>query len=166
MTDVHTRRIMTIVGPSIEAMGYELVRVMMTGGDRPTLQIMAERADRGPMTVGNCAELSRTISAVLDVEDPISSEYTLEVSSPGIDRPLMRLEDYRRFAGFDARIDVDPAIEGRKRFNGRLAGVDGENRVLVEIDPGTTAPLPFEAIARAKLVLTDALLKASREGTR
>lgn len=166
MTDTRIRRIMTTVGPSIEAMGYELVRVMLTGGNRPTLQIMAERGDRGPMTVEDCAEVSRTVSALLDVEDPISGEYTLEVSSPGIDRPLTRLEDYRRFAGFDARIDVDPAIEERKRFSGRLAGVDNADRVLVEVEPGMTAVLPFDAIVRAKLVLTDALLKASREGVR
>lgn len=164
VTDAHTRRIEALIGPSIEAMGYELVRVMMTGGKRPTLQVMAERGDRDPMTVEDCAEISRTISAVLDVEDPISGEYTLEVSSPGIDRPLTRLEDYRRFAGLEARIDVDPAIEGRKRFSGRLAGVDGDDRVLIDTEDTTVLALPFESIVRAKLVLTDALLQASRAG--
>jgi ribosome maturation factor RimP len=156
-----TRRIEAIIAPSIEAMGYEVVRVMLTGGRRPTLQIMAERADGSGMNVDDCAQISRTISAVLDVEDPISGQYTLEVSSPGIDRPLTRLKDFRRYAGFEARIDVAAPIDGRKRFGGRLLGVDDADRVLVETEPGVREALPFEGIARAKLILTDELVAAS-----
>lgn len=156
-----TRRIEAIIAPSIEAMGYEVVRVMLTGGRRPTLQIMAERADGSGMNVDDCAEISRTISAVLDVEDPISGQYTLEVSSPGIDRPLTRLKDFRRYAGFEARVDVAAPIDGRKRFSGRLLGVDDADRVLVETGPGVREALPFDGIARAKLILTDELVAAS-----
>lgn len=161
ISDASTRRIAGIVAPSIEAMGYEVVRIMLTGGRRPTLQIMAERADGSGMGVDDCAEISRTISAVLDVEDPISGEYTLEVSSPGIDRPLTRLKDFRRYAGFEARVDLAAPIEGRKRFSGRLLGVDDADRVLVETEPGVREALPFDGIARAKLILTDELVAAS-----
>ena len=149
------------MGPPIEAMGYELVRVLVTGGRRPTLQIMAEKADGSGMSVDDCARISRTISAVLDVEDPISGEYTLGVSSPGIDRPLTRLKDFRRYAGFEARVDLAAPVDGRKRFNGRLLGVDDAERVLVETEPGVREALPFEGIARAKLILTDELVAAS-----
>ncbi len=159
--DLASRRIEGIVAPTVEAMGYRLVRVMMTGGRRPTLQIMAERADGSGMGVDDCAEISRTISAVLDVEDPIAGEYTLEVSSPGIDRPLTRLSDFRRFAGFEARVDMAAPIDGRKRFSGRLLGVDDADRVLVETEPGVRETLPFAGIARAKLILTDELVAAS-----
>src|SRR6516164_3227845 len=104
-------------------MGYELVRVQFAGGDRrPTLQIMAERADRRPMAVEDCAEISRMLSAVLDVEDPVQGAYVLEVSSPGIDRPLLRQADYERFSGFEARIELSRPMEGRRRYRGRLAG--------------------------------------------
>lgn len=160
-SEMPTRHIEAIVAPTIEAMGYELVRVMLTGGRRPTLQVMAERADGSGMNVDDCAGISRTISAVLDVEDPIAGEYTLEVSSPGIDRPLTRLKDFRRFAGFEARVDMAEPIDGRKRFSGRLTGVDDADRVLVETEPGACQALPFEGIARAKLVLTDELVAAS-----
>ncbi len=154
-------RLQAIVGPTIESMGFELVRVMLTGGRRPTLQIMAERADGSGMSVDDCARISRTISAVLDVEDPIAGEYTLEVSSPGIDRPLTRLKDFRRYAGFEARVDMAAPIDGRKRFSGRLLGVDDADRVMVETEPGVRQALPFAGIARAKLVLTDELVAAS-----
>lgn len=154
-------RLEAIVAPTIESMGFELVRVMLTGGRRPTLQIMAERADGSGMNVDDCAEISRTVSAVLDVEDPIAGEYTLEVSSPGIDRPLTRLKDFRRYAGFEARVDLSAPFDGRKRFSGRLIGVDDADRVLVETEPGVREALPFEGIARAKLVLTDELVAAS-----
>src|SRR3546814_16657556 len=141
LTDAHTdgmstRRIEAIIAPSIEAMGYELVRVMLTGGRRPTLQIMAERADGSGMSVDDCAGISRTISAVLDVEDPISGQYTLEVSSPGIDRPLTRLTELRRYAGFEARIDVADPIQGRKRVRGPTPGADEGARGVGEAGPG------------------------------
>lgn len=160
--DGHIRRIEGIVTPSIEAMGFDVVRVMITGGQRPTLQIMADRRDGSMISVDDCAEISRTVSAVLDVEDPIAGEYTLEVSSPGIDRPLTRIKDFERWAGFDARIDLAVPLDGRKRFSGRLKGLEGEDRVLVEVEGGATVELPFDGISRAKLVLTDALLEASR----
>ncbi|MDF1791758.1 MAG: ribosome maturation factor RimP [Thalassobaculaceae bacterium] len=160
--DAHIRRIEGIVTPSIEAMGFEVVRVMVTGGQRPTLQIMADRGDGTMISVDECAEISRTVSAVLDVEDPITGEYTLEVSSPGIDRPLTRLKDFERWSGFDARVDMDLAIDGRKRFSGRLKGVADGERVQLEVEGGEMVDLPFEGISRAKLVLTDALLEASR----
>lgn len=122
------------------------------------LQIMAERNDDAAMTVDDCAALSRAISAVLDVDDPIASAYTLEISSPGIDRPLVRLTDYDRFAGFEARIELARMIDGRRRFQGRLIGTAGED---VRIDvAGVEVGLPFADIQRAKLVLTDELLAA------
>ena len=160
--DAHIWRIEGIVTPSIEAMGFDVVRVMVTGGQRPTLQIMADRRDGSMISVDDCAEISRTVSAVLDVEDPIAGEYTLEVSSPGIDRPLTRIKDFERWAGFDARVDMAVPVEGRKRFSGRLKGVADGERVQIEIEGGALAELPFDGISRAKLVLTDALLEASR----
>jgi ribosome maturation factor RimP len=124
---------------------------------------MAERKDDGEMNVDDCAKLSRTISAILDVEDPITSAYVLEVSSPGIDRPLVRLEDFTRFAGFEAKIELRRLIDGRRRYTGHLAGVDGDN-VLIETESrgGTeTVSVPFAEIDRAKLMLTDELIEAT-----
>lgn len=159
---INPNEIARIIEPSLDAMGYRLVRLMLTGGlRRPTLQVMAERHDEVPMTVEDCAGISRTVSALLDVADPIAGAYTLEVSSPGIDRPLVRPEDYERFVGLEARIDLatplDIAGKGvRKRFRGRLLGRDGDDvRFAAE---GGEVRLPFGAIARAKLVLNDELL--------
>lgn len=145
-----------LVEPSLNAMGYGLVRVRFTGGERRSLQIMAERADGAEMTVEDCASISRELSAVLDVEDPVPGPYTLEVSSPGIDRPLVRLEDFRRFAGFEARVEAKAAIDGRRRFRGVLAGVQGES-VLMDVE-GVRMSIPHGGISRAKLVLTDDLI--------
>jgi ribosome maturation factor RimP len=159
-----TEKINEIVEPSLEAMGYRLVRTAFTGGRRPTLQIMAERRDGGAMTVEDCAEISRNVSALLDVADPIQAAYMLEVSSPGIDRPLVAREDYERFAGHEAKIELNRPIEGRKRFRGRLLGV-GENAVRLALEEGQgEVRLPLADIAKAKLVLTDALLEAARRG--
>lgn len=155
-----TGRIEQIITPSVEAMGYELVRVQLTGGQRMVLQVMAERADGAPMTVEDCADISRAISAVLDVEDPIKSAYTLEVSSPGIDRPLTRLKDFERFAGFEAKLETRLAVDGRKRFKGMLKGVE-DGHVCIESEQGA-ARLEFDNILRAKLVLTDELIRASQ----
>src|ERR1700691_3534201 len=116
-----------IIEPSLEAMGYRLVRVAFLGARRATLQIMAERLDDTPMTVEDCTEISRSVSALLDVADPIADAYMLEVSSPGIDRPLTRPEDYDRFAGFEAKIELGQPIDGRKRFRGRLLGRAGDH---------------------------------------
>ena len=158
-----TGKIEAMVTPSLEAMGYRLVRVSMTGGQRATLQVMAERLDGAAMTVEDCADISRSLSALLDVADPIAGAYTLEVSSPGIDRPLVRREDFQRFAGFEAKVELSEPVEGRRRFRGRVLGIEGDAvRLLV----GTaTLELPFAAIARAKLVLTDELIRASQSQT-
>ena len=152
----------SLVGPSIEGMGYDLVRVRLTGGGAPTLQIMAERKDRGEMSVDDCAEISRLVSALLDVEDPIAGSYTLEVSSPGLDRPLVRAEDYERFAGSEVRVETRRAIEGRRRFRGRLVGRRG-SQVVVAVD-GVEHAIPFGDVLRGKLMLTDALIADAMKG--
>ncbi|MEM6488026.1 MAG: ribosome maturation factor RimP [Pseudomonadota bacterium] len=152
------QRLAAVIGPTVEGMGYGLVRLRLMGGKRATLQIMAERAD-GTMEVEDCAQLSRAVSAVLDVEDPIAGAYTLEVSSPGIDRPLTRLQDFDRWEGFEARLETEELIEGRKRFKGILAGIE-DDEVLIEIDEGTIG-LKFDWLADAKLVLSDDLIAES-----
>jgi ribosome maturation factor RimP len=151
-----TNEIARIIEPSLSAMGYRLVRVAMIG--RATLQVMAEHADDAPMTVENCADISRTVSALLDVADPIAGAYTLEVSSPGIDRPLVRPEDFDRFTGFEAKLELAAPVDGRKRFRGRLLG-RSDDRIRLATDTGEVA-LSFAAVARAKLVVTDDLLAA------
>jgi ribosome maturation factor RimP len=152
------QRLAEIVRPTVEGMGFELVRLRLMGGKKTTVQVMAERPD-GTMEIEDCASLSRAISAVLDVEDPIDSAYTLEVSSPGIDRPLTRLHDFDRWEGHEAKLETDELIDGRKRFRGVLAGTEG-SEVLIEIDEGTIG-LEFDWLADAKLVLTDDLVRES-----
>ena len=153
-------KIESMIGPSLTAMGYSVVRIAFTGGRRPTLQIMAERNDNAAMTVDDCATISHTVSALLDVADPIASSYVLEISSPGIDRPLTRRADYERFAGFEAKIDMQRPIDGRRRFRGKLMGLEGDDAKLL-VGPETVR-LPLDAIARAKLVLTDELITATQ----
>jgi len=148
-------RITELIEPTVSGMGYELVRVRLMGGNTPTLQIMAERPD-GTMTIEGCEELSRAISAHLDVEDPIAGEYNLEVSSPGIDRPLTRFGDFIRFAGLEAKVELTPGHDGQRRFRGRLKGVDGSD-ILLEAEDGEHR-LPWSAVHQAKLVLTDELI--------
>jgi len=157
-----------LFAPSLEALGYDVVRVTMGGAVKMrTLQVMAERKDRRNMTVEDCAEVSRVLSALLDVEDPIQGSYSLEVSSPGIDRPLTRPEDYTRFAGFEARVETRQPIEGRRRFRGRLQGVEAD-RVIMNVmdveDSAVAIAIPLSDIERAKLVLTDELIKKSTQG--
>lgn len=152
-------RIVAAIEPTVEGMGFRLVRAQMTGTVRPVFQIMAEPQDGGPMTVEHCTDLSRALSAVLDVDDPINGAYTLEVSSPGVDRPLTRIEDFERFAGFDARVELDAAVDGRRRFKGRLGGLDEDGRIVIG-EGEELAHIPFEDVRRAKLLLTDALLAA------
>jgi ribosome maturation factor RimP len=150
------RRLAEIVTPVIEALGFELVRIRLMGGKTATLQIMAERPEGG-ISVDECGEISTAVSAILDVEDPIVDEYTLEVSSPGIDRPLTRLKDFETFEGYEARIETDELIDGRRRFKGVLAGVEGDE-VLVNIEEGTVG-LKFDWLSDAKLILTDELIR-------
>lgn len=154
-------KIESMIGPSLAAMGYSIVRVAFSGGrTRPTLQIMAERTSDGLMTVEDCETVSHTVSALLDVADPIASAYLLEISSPGIDRPLTRRADYERFAGFEAKIELQRPVEGRRRFRGKLIGVEGDDAKLL-VGPDTLR-LPLDAIASAKLVLTDELIAATQ----
>ncbi|CAA9485390.1 MAG: Bacterial ribosome SSU maturation protein RimP [uncultured Sphingomonadaceae bacterium] len=161
-------RLTEIIEPHAKALGLSLVRVQMIGGKgEPTLQVMAERPDTRQLDLADCTALSHRLSDALDAleaagADPIETAYRLEVSSPGIDRPLTRLADYRDWAGFEARVTLAEPIEGRKQFTGKLGGVAGED---IRLEPasagGTPVLLPFAAVAKAKLVLTDELIKAT-----
>jgi ribosome maturation factor RimP len=157
---VDTNAIAKIVEPSLAAMGYSVVRVTLAGGNRrATLQIMAERIDDEPLTLDDCTLISHSVSALLDVADPIPGAYVLEISSPGIDRPLVRLVDYDRFSGREARIELSAPVGGRKRFRGRLLGtIGGDVRVATETGE---MQFPFTAVLRAKLVTTDDRLSAA-----
>jgi ribosome maturation factor RimP len=151
-----------LIEPEARALGLTLVRVAMFGGvSDPTLQVMAERPDTRQLIIEDCMALSRRISDLLDEVDPIEEAYRLEVSSPGIDRPLTRLSDYTDWAGFDARVRLIETVEGRKHFDARIEGVDGDTiRFALEKEGGPLA-VPFDGIARAKLLLTDALIAAT-----
>ena len=157
------RRLAEIIGPVIEDMGFELVRIRLMSGKSQTLQIMAERPSGG-IEVDECAEISTAVSAVLDVEDPILDTYTLEVSSPGIDRPLTRLKDFETFEGYEAKLETTELIDGRRRFKGELAGVEGDE-VLINVDGSSeneetiTLGLKFDWLSDAKLVMTDDLVR-------
>ncbi len=150
------RRLAEIIQPVIEDMGFELVRVRLMGKQYTTVQVMAERASGG-IEVNECAEISTALGAVLDVEDPIEDEYTLEVSSPGIDRPLTRLKDFDNWQGYEAKIETAELIDGQRRFKGMLAGVENDE-VLINIDQGTVG-LKFDWLTDAKLVLSDELIR-------
>ncbi|PWK61526.1 ribosome maturation factor RimP [Roseicyclus mahoneyensis] len=154
------RRMAEILTPVIEGMGFELVRIRLMGGQTKTLQIMAERPGGG-IEVDECAQISTAVSAVLDVEDPLEDAYTLEVSSPGIDRPLTRLKDFETFEGYETRIETTEMIDGRRRFKGVLAGIEGDE-VLLNIEEGgdtVTVGLHYDWLSDAKLVLTDELIR-------
>ena len=153
------RRLADIIIPVIEGLGFELVRIRLMGGQTRTLQIMADRPDGG-IEVDECGAISTAVSAVMDVEDPIEENYVLEVSSPGIDRPLTRLKDFDMWKGWEARLETSELIDGRRRFKGMLAGVEGEE-VLIEIEEGQetlTIGLQFDWLSDAKLILTDDLI--------
>ncbi|MDH2326840.1 ribosome maturation factor RimP [Cereibacter sp. SYSU M97828] len=153
------RRLAEIVTPTIEGLGFELVRIRLMGGKIRTLQIMADRPDGG-IEVEDCAKISTAVSAILDVEDPIEDNYTLEVSSPGIDRPLTRLKDFDMWADYEARVETTELIDGRRRFKGFLRGTEA-NEILIEIEEGgeiVTIGLDFEWLSDAKLILTDDLI--------
>jgi ribosome maturation factor RimP len=149
------RRLADIVGPVIEGMGFELVRIRLMGGKTRILQIMADRPDGG-IDVDDCGGISTALSAVLDVEDPVEDNYVLEVSSPGIDRPLTRLKDFDVWAGWEARIETTELIDGRRRFKGTLAGIE-DDEILINVEEGTIG-LKFEWLSDAKLLLTDELI--------
>lgn len=153
-------RLEALIAPSLDAMGYELVRVQLQGQQRLTLQIMADRKDGVMMAVEDCADISRALSALLDVEDPITGAYTLEVSSPGIDRPLTRAKDFERWAGFEIKLEVIQPIEGRKRFRGKLLGLDDAGNVRLAIETGEVV-MALSNVRGAKLVLTDELIAAT-----
>jgi ribosome maturation factor RimP len=145
-----------ILAPVVEAAGFKLVRLRLIGGKKKTLQVMAERED-GSMNVEDCATLSRALSAFLNRDDPIEGEYELEVSSPGIDRPLTRLADFARWSGHEAKIELAAPLDGRKRLRALLLGLDG-SEVVVDAH-GERLKFPFRAIAEAKLVLSDKLIQ-------
>ncbi len=152
-------RIAELLIPALDAMGYEVVRVRLSG---KTLQIMVERQDRATMTVDHCAEASEAISAILDEVDPIAGAFELEVSSPGLDRPLTRPDDFRRFAGLDARVELSEPVAGQRRFTGRLGGFEaGDDAAVVLTTDQGTVHLPWGAVKKAKLVLNDALMRAA-----
>ena len=152
-------RLENLITPTLIQMGFELVRVQMQGQARPTLQIMTERADGTIMTVEDCAKISRAVSAVLDVEDPIGGAYVLEVSSPGIDRPLTRPKDFVNWAGFEGKIETDLPVNGQKRFRGKVLGLDDEGRAGILTDKGESW-IPLPQVKSARLVLTDELIAA------
>lgn len=154
------RRLAEIAQPVIEDLGFELVRIRLMGGKTHVLQVMAERPDGG-IEVDECAKISTALSAILDVEDPIEENYTLEVSSPGIDRPLTRLKDFDAWNGYEAKIETTELIEGRRRFKGILAGTEGDEVLITLDDQGedVTIGLKFDWLSDAKLVLTDDLIR-------
>nr|WP_043359985.1 ribosome maturation factor RimP [Belnapia sp. F-4-1] len=153
-------RIADAVAPTIEHMGYELVRVQVSGKERPVVQIMADRADGAPFRVEDCEAISHAVGAVLDVEDPIKGEWSLEVSSAGIDRPLTRTKDWVNYAGHLATMELMIPQDGRRRFRGTILGADAET-VRMRLDEGTDIAVSRSNIRRAKLVLTDALIEAT-----
>lgn len=153
-------RVAALCAPTLTQMGYELVRVSILGRERPTVQVMADRADGSLIGVDDCEAISRAIGAVLDVEDPIPGAWQLEVSSAGIDRPLTRVKDWNRFAGHLARVEMQVPVDGRRRFSGTVLGAD-DNAARLRLDDGADVDLPLGGIRRAKLVLTDALIAAS-----
>jgi ribosome maturation factor RimP len=157
-------RIAALVEPALTDMGYELVRVAVLGRERPTIQVMADRADGQQIGVDDCEAISHAIGAVLDVDDPIPGAWTLEVSSAGIDRPLTRVKDWNRFAGHLARAELTVPLNGRKRFAGTVLGAD-ETHARMRLDDGEEVALPLADLRRARLVLTDALIEATANNT-
>jgi len=161
------RKLIELFDPIAEAQGLNIVRIRLMGSNRPggarRLQIMAERKSDGDINVNECARLSRAVSALIDEIDPIPGEFVLEVSSPGIDRPLTRIEDFETYEGLEARIELDRLAEGRKRFRGVLAGIE-DDYIAIDLEgEAETAMIPFAWIVEAKLVLTDALMKRGAE---
>ena len=153
------RKIKEVLLPSLEAIGFSLVRIrIMGGGENRTLQLMIDRLDEQPISIEDCAFVSRNVSALLDVEDPINGAYMLEVSSPGIDRPLTKERDFERYVGFEAKLELRDVQDGQRRFRGRLLGC--ENGVVKLLTEAGETSLSFGTIAAAKLILTDELVAA------
>ena len=146
----------SLLEPAINNMGYEVVRIMTIGVQNPTLQIMIEPKNHSQLSVDDCAKVSKTISALLDEKDPIAGEYTLEVSSPGIDRPLTKPEHFARFVGYEAKIETSEAVDNRKRFKGIIKSLENGNVVAIEME-NVIYQIPFDNISKAKLVLNDEL---------
>ena len=156
-----SERIQDLIEPTVDDLGFDVVRVQIMGKDQVVLQIMVEHKDDQGMTAENCATVSRAVSALLEVDDPICGAYTLEVSSPGLDRPLVRLGDFERFQGLEAKIEIKQPMDGRRRFKGRLLGVDGDTvKILVD---GVEVDMSYPDIHKAKLLMTDELIAASKE---
>ena len=155
MADINS--IENLLSPIIEDLGFEVVRITTIGVKNPTLQIMIERKDRQALIVDDCALVSRAISEVLDEADPIDREYSLDVSSPGLDRPLTKLENFERFCGYETKIETKQEINGRKRFKGRIINVDSQQQIHFDME-GTEYLIPYNSISKAKLVLNDELL--------
>ena len=143
--------------PVVEKLGYELVRVLTRGAKNPTLQVMIDRLDGKDVNVDDCAKVSRALSDVLDEKDPIENQYSLEVSSPGIDRPLTKPEHFSRFVGYEAKVEMSVPVENRKRFKGKILAINPQNIVSFEME-NVVYSLPFDEISKAKIVITDALL--------
>lgn len=159
-------RIADIIEPTVTDMGFDLVRVKLSGQVRVALQVMIEpTGGERAVNVDDCANVSRAISTLLEVEDPIKGAYTLEVSSPGLDRPLTRKQDFDRFSGLEAKIELADAVDGRRRFKGRLGGVTGSGSIMLAADDADYE-IPFEQIDTAKLVLNDELLALAEESER
>ena len=158
------RKILELIDPVAESQGVEIVRVRLMSGAVRRLQIMAEDPSTHDFTIQQCTRLSRAVSALMDAADPISGEYTLEVSSPGIDRPLTRLADFDTYAGLEARVELDRLVENRKRFKGEIVGIEGDTvGINLEGETDETAYMPFAWVAEAKLVMNDALMARGAE---
>ncbi len=157
------KRVLLLAQPVAEDMGYRIVRVRVTSAKRSVVQIMAERLSDSQMGVEDCAALSRALSSLFEVEDPLRDAYVLEVSSPGLERPLTDLSDFETYEGYLARVELDRLVEGRKRFRGILAGITGKD-IDIDLEGETeTTQIPFEWIADAKLLITDALIEAGQK---
>lgn len=151
-----------LLEPAISNLGYEVVRILIIGQKNPTLQIMIDRLDGRDITVEDCTTVSRAVSALMDEKDPIKDQYSLEISSPGLDRPLTKIEHFKRFAGYEARVETSVEVNERKRFKGKLLNVDNQDQIHIEMN-GTDYAIPFADISKAKLILTDELLQAAAD---
>ena len=156
-------RIFAIVDPVAKDMGLNIVRIRVQSGRKKTIQVMAERISDGLLGISECEKLSRELTAILDVEDPIHDPFILEVSSPGLERPLTSLQDFENYVGYTARVDLDRMVEGRKRFRGVIAGVYGSNEDFEVDDESKSAQIQFEWMSEPKLLITDKLIKEGKD---